>query len=138
MQNLSTTIPIIRYQNASAAIQWLGDVFGFKIHLEVKGEGDRIEHARLVLGSSMIMVASLGREGVFEQKFHTPQSVNGVTQSLLLYIADPDALYTQAQANNAIIIDPISDSPFGGRMFSCEDLEGHSWVFTNHDPWQRF
>ena len=132
----STTIPGLRYQHAKKAMTWLHDAFGFEVFLEVPGEGERIEHARLTLGPNMIMLASLDRDSEFDQKFVTPSTAKGVTQSILIVVDDPDAIYGKARAAGATIIDDIADFEFGGRTFSCEDLERHLWVFTSHDPWK--
>ena len=29
----------------------------------------------------------------------------------------------------------IKDEDYGGRDFSCYDLEGHLWSFGTYDPW---
>ena len=54
----SPVIPSMRYQNAPAAIDWLGRVLGFSKHLVVPGDGDKILHAQLSLGEGMIMLGS--------------------------------------------------------------------------------
>ena len=28
------------------------------------------------------------------------------------------------------------DQPYGGRLYSCRDPEGHVWHFGTYDPWQ--
>jgi len=133
----STTIPCLRYQNAKKAIEWLQEAFGFQVFLQVRGEGERIEHARLTLGPNMIMLATLGREGDFDKKFASPATHNAVTQAILIVVEDPDAIYQRSRAAGAKIIDEIADFEFGGRTFTCEDIEGHLWAFTSHDPWKK-
>jgi uncharacterized glyoxalase superfamily protein PhnB len=29
----------------------------------------------------------------------------------------------------------IKDEDYGGRGYSCRDLEGHLWNFGTYDPW---
>jgi uncharacterized glyoxalase superfamily protein PhnB len=60
---------------------------------------------------------------------------SGETQSSYLVVADPDALYARAKAAGARIIVEIKDEDYGGRGFSCCDLEGHLWNFGSYDPW---
>ena len=43
----STVIPCLRYRDAPAAIQWLGEVLGFEPQLVVPGPGKTIAHAQL-------------------------------------------------------------------------------------------
>ena len=133
----STTVPIIRYQSAIKAISWLCDVIGFEVFLTVPGKDNNIEHARLTLGTSMIMLASLGRNGEFEEKFNTPITVKGITQCTSIFLKDPRVIYDRAVTAGANIIQELESFEFGGETFIFEDLESHIWVITNHDPWKK-
>ena len=133
----SSSIPILRYAEAERAITWLCQAFGFAVFLKVPGPDGRITHARLTLEDNMVMLASLGRDGDFDARFRSPADAGGVTQSVLLTVRDPDATYASARAAGARIIGELEDFAFGGRMFSCEDPEGHQWVFSSHDHWKK-
>ncbi|MGC4090360.1 MAG: VOC family protein [Polyangiaceae bacterium] len=133
----SAVVPMLRYSDAERAIAWLCEAFGFEVFLKVPGQAGRIEHARLTLEDRMIMLASLGRDGAFENRFRNPADVGGVTQCTSMFVSDPDRIYQSAKAAGARVIDEIADFHFGGRTFSCEDLESHVWLFTSHDPWQK-
>lgn len=52
----STIIPMLRYKDARAAIDWLTSAFGFAEHLVVPGVNGKIVHAQLTLGNGMIML----------------------------------------------------------------------------------
>ena len=67
-----------------------------------------------------------------------PSMVGGITQCTSLIVSDPDKIYRTALAAGAEIVDDIADFEFGGRTFSCRDIESHVWVFTSHDPWNKF
>lgn len=101
----SKTVPILRYANAERAISWLCAAFGFEVFLRVPGHGERIEHARLVLEDSLVMLASLGREGDFEARFRSPSDAGGVTQCTSLVVSDPDRICLTAKAAGARIVD---------------------------------
>jgi uncharacterized glyoxalase superfamily protein PhnB len=133
----STTVPILRYRKASQAIDWLCKAFGFEVFLKVSGDGDKIEHARLTLETNMVMLASQGRAGDMEGSFKLPADVGGITQSILMHVSDPDRIFLTAQDTRARIITEIADSPFGGRLFTCADVESHVWTFSNGDPWEK-
>jgi uncharacterized glyoxalase superfamily protein PhnB len=137
VSRLSATVPILRYRDAPAAIDWLCRMFGFEVFLQVPGEAGRIEHARLVLEGNMIMLASIGRQGRFEGLFRLPAAAGGVTQCVSLFVQDPDRIYRAARAEGAAIVDEIEDFRFGGRIFSCMDPESHLWVLGSHDPWKK-
>ena len=133
----SAVIPILRYSDAEKAIAWLCVAFGFELFLKVPGQAGRIEHARLILENGMIMLASLGRDSSFDCRFRSPTDVGGITQCTSMIVHDPNRIFDTAKAAGARIIDDIQDFQFGGRTFSCEDLESHVWVFSSHDPWRK-
>jgi uncharacterized glyoxalase superfamily protein PhnB len=62
--------------------------------------------------------------------------VGGVcTQSAYIIVEDADAHYARAVAAGAEIVMEIKDEDYGGRGYSCRDLEGHLWNFGTYDPW---
>ncbi|MDB6109152.1 MAG: glyoxalase/Bleomycin resistance/Dioxygenase superfamily protein [Pedosphaera sp.] len=130
-----TVIPCLRYRNAPAAIQWLCGTFGFERHLVVPGEGDRIAQAQLSFGNGMIMLGSVA-ENEFGRLMKQPDEIGGAeTQSSYVVVADADAVYARAKSVGAEIVMAIKDEDYGGRGFSCRDLEGHLWSFGAYDPW---
>jgi uncharacterized glyoxalase superfamily protein PhnB len=44
-------------------------------------------------------------------------------------------VYERAKAAGAEIVIDIVTQPYGGRDFTCRDLEGHLWSFGTYDPW---
>jgi uncharacterized glyoxalase superfamily protein PhnB len=65
-----------------------------------------------------------------------PDELDGVeTQSAYLVVSDADAVYAKAKAAGAEILLDIKDEDYGGRGFTCRDLEGHIWNFGTYDPW---
>lgn len=131
----SKTVPIFRYMDAKAAIDWLCDVIGFEVFLAVPEEDGRIKHARLILGDSMIMLASHGREGDFDSQLGTPSSLGGVTQATSLIVDNPDSIYQRVLNSSAVVVQELEAFEFGGKTFSFEDIESHLWVVSSHDPW---
>lgn len=132
----SPVIPSFRYLDAPAAIEWLCDVFGFEQNLVVPGEEGQVVHAQLTLGDGMIMLGSEPHEGPFGEILKPPRSLGGVVSaSAYLVVDDPDAHYQRAVAAGAEIVVEIQDESYGGRGFSCRDLEGHVWSFGSYDPW---
>jgi uncharacterized glyoxalase superfamily protein PhnB len=131
----ATVVPALRYRNAAAAIDWLCRAFGFERHLVVPGEGGTITHAQLRFGNGMIMLGSVA-DTEFGRLMRQPDEVGGCeTQSAYLIVADADAVYARAKAAGAEILLDIKDEDYGGRGFSCRDLEGHIWNFGTYDPW---
>jgi uncharacterized glyoxalase superfamily protein PhnB len=131
----ATVIPALRYRDAPAAIEWLCRAFGFEKHLVVPGEAGTIAHAELRFGNGMIMLGSV-LETQFGRLMKQPDEIGGAeTQSAYVVVNDADAVYARAKAAGARIAIEIKDEDYGGRGFSCYDLEGHLWSFGTYDPW---
>ena len=75
-------------------------------------------------------------ECVREVDLRQPDEVGGgQTQSIYLVVPDPDAVFARAKAAGAQIVLELKDQDYGGRDFSCFDLEGHLWTIGSYDPW---
>ena len=133
--NGSTIIPAMRYRNATAAIEWLCKVFGFRVHLMVPGEGNVIHVGQLSLGAGMLMLGSVA-DNEFGRFIKQPDEIGGVeTQSSYIVVDDADLVYARAKLAGAEIVRVIQDEDYGGRGFTCRDPEGHLWSVGSYDPW---
>ncbi|MDB5909996.1 MAG: glyoxalase [Massilia sp.] len=134
----STMIPCLRYKDAPRAIDWLCQVLGFERHLVVPGDNDTIAHAQLSHGRGMIMLGSASNESVYGRLVVQPEDIGGAeTQTTYLVVADADAVYQRVKAAGGAIVIDIVDEDYGGRGFTCRDLEGHIWSVGTYDPWQQ-
>ena len=132
----STIIPGAFYRDAPAAIEWLCRVFGFHKHAVYPGPGNTILHAELTLGGGMFMLGSL-RDNARSPFMKQPDELGGVeTRGANLIVPDADAVYARAKAARAEILIDIEDRHYGGRGFTCRDLEGRMWDIGTYDPWQ--
>lgn len=131
----ATVIPCLRYRNAPAAIEWLCQTFSFEKQLVVPNEDGTIAHAQLSFGNGMIMLGSV-MDTEFGRLIKQPDEIGGAeTQSAYLIAADADVLYERTKAAGAEIVMEIKDEDYGGRSFSCRDLEGRLWNIGTYDPW---
>ena len=81
------------------------------------------------------MLGSVARDG-YGRLVKQPDEIGGAeTQSAYVIVTDADAIYARAKAAGAGIAIEIKDEDYGGRGFSCYDLEGHLWNFGTYDPW---
>ena len=136
-QTQATIIPCLRYRNAALAIDWLCDTFGFVRHLVVPHPDGMIVHAQLSFGNGMIMIGTVAPNEV-GRLMKQPDEIGGCeTQSPYVIVTDVDAIYTRAKEAGAMIVNEIKDEGYGGRVFSCLDLEGHLWNFGTYDPWAK-
>ena len=132
----ATIIPCLRYRDAPKAIEWLCRTFGFEKQLVVPNADGTIAHAQLSFGNGMIMLGSvLEVETEFGRLIKQPNEIGGFeTQSAYVVVSDADAIYARAKAAGAEIVIEIKDEDYGGRDFSCRDLEGHLWNIGTYDP----
>ena len=76
----------VYYDDAPAAIDWLGRAFGFEVRVRIEGEGGSIEHSELTYGEGLIMVgqAGLSHKPSFRK---SPLSIGGAnTQNLMVFV----------------------------------------------------
>ncbi|MBD8529102.1 MULTISPECIES: VOC family protein [unclassified Massilia] len=134
---MAAVVPCLRYRDAHKAIAWLCDVFGFTRHLVVDGENGTVAHAELALDGAMIMLGSVRGGSAYGDMLVQPDEIGGrQTQTIYLVVADADAVHARALNAGAAIVIPLVDEDYGGRGFTCRDLEGHVWSVGTYDPWQ--
>ena len=134
----STIIPALRYRNALAAIDWLIAAFGFeKQAVYLAPDNTTVMHAQLTFGNGMIMLGSVTNGTESSTLTVQPDEIGlRETQSPCLIVADADAIYATAKAAGAAMVLDIRDMDYGGRAFTCRDLEGHLWSIGTYDPWE--
>jgi uncharacterized glyoxalase superfamily protein PhnB len=123
---LPTIGPLLWYRDPRAAIAWLEEAFGFETRMIVDdGEGGVI-HSELRLGDGYIMVV-----GPPKGPAVSPAAFGGrATQSVHVQLKEGlDAACEQARAAGAVIEREPETQPYGDRVFTCRDLEGHPWSF---------
>lgn len=132
----SIAIPCLRYRDTPAAIDWLGEVFGFACQVAVPGMDGAIAHAQLTLGGGMIMLGTVTEDDDYGRVLVQPDQVDGrETQTVYLQVDDADRVCERARNAGAVILQEPSDTEFGSRGFMCRDPEGHVWNVGTYDPW---
>ena len=124
--------PALRYTDAHAAIRWLIECFGFEKKVVYDGPGDTVAHAELTLDGAVLMLGSEREGGVYPVK--TPRQLGGLSGSVYVYVADPDAHCARARAAQArIALEPYA-TEYGTREYAAYDLEGYWWTFGSYHP----
>ena len=124
----------IVYRNASAALDWLANAFGFEVALKVVGEGGRIEYSELRLPGGMVSVGDNPPDGSRPWR-KSPLDVGGAnTITLCIYVDDVDAHCAHARAAGATIQTEPRTTDYGedywcDRSYEAVDPEGHHWWF---------
>jgi PhnB protein len=129
-------VPMIAYENAAAAIDWLGRAFGFR-ELERYSEPDgTISHAELDLEGGRVYLATPTEE--YQGPKHHRETcaaarrwsaVPWVIDGQSVRVDDVDAHFARAKGAGAAILSEPRDNPYG-RSYRAEDLEGHRWMFV--------
>jgi uncharacterized glyoxalase superfamily protein PhnB len=125
---LQHIFPGLRYKDAPAAIEWLGEAFGFERRQVVDGPDGTIAHAELQLGPGMIMLSSDKQDG--EDPFGQRAGQGWV----YVVVEDPDAHFERAKTAGAEIVMELTDTDYGSRDYSARDPEGNMWSFGTYLP----
>jgi uncharacterized glyoxalase superfamily protein PhnB len=128
MTDAPCLFPAFRCRDAAATIDWLA-TFGFTVHARY-GDGDRVDHAELALGSSILMLGS-DRDDDYGTLVGTP-GPGGV--ALYVAVADSDALHARAAAAGLDVVEAPVDRDYGSREFTCRDPDGRIWTFGTYWP----
>ena len=120
--------PAFRYDDARAAIAWLGEAFGFVAQEVYDGPDGTVAHAQLTFNGGMIMLGS-SRGGRSK-----PKQPEGTGSSVYAYVADVDAHCARARAAGARIVREPCETDYGSREYSAEDCEGYGWSFGTYHP----
>ena len=120
------------YDDAGAAIRWLGDAFGFELRIKIEGEGGQIAHSELTFGDAVIMVGQAGATGKPDWR-KSPSSLGGAnTQTMFIYVDDVEAHFARARGAGASILREPTTTDYGAeywsdRGYECVDPGGHHW-----------
>src|SRR5579862_6895876 len=133
----ATIVPSLRYRNALAAIDWLIHAFGFEKQAVYLGpDNTTVMHAQLTLDGGMIMLGSVDNGSEYGKLIVQPDEIGlRETKGIYLVVPDADAVYATAKAAGAEMVLDIRDMDYGGRGFTCRDLEGHLWSIGTYNPW---
>jgi len=119
--------PVLKYDDARGAMEFLARAFGFETHASYDGENGGVAHAELRLGDQYVMLGSTN-EG--EERF----THGAGRQSLYVVVDDPDALHDRAKEAGATIERELTDQDYGSREFTARDPEGNLWSFGTYRP----
>jgi uncharacterized glyoxalase superfamily protein PhnB len=116
--------PIVRYDDAPAALRFLQQAFGLEAD-EVHEEQGLVAHALVGWKEDLVMVSSRRPGGDFFD-----------LGPCCLYVAvdDPDAHHDRAKAAGAEILMPLTDQSYGSREYAARDPEGNVWCFGTYRP----
>ena len=124
---MQSIYPVLKYEDARVAIDFLERAFGFEQHAVHDGDNGAVSHAELRFGDQFIMFGSVS-EG--DPRFN--QGVGRTT--LYVVVDDPDSLHARAKEAGAEIVMEPTDQDYGSRDFAARDPEGNIWSFGTYRP----
>jgi uncharacterized glyoxalase superfamily protein PhnB len=116
--------PVLIYDDADKAIQFLTEAFGFTDAGIYRTPEGRIAHAELAYGGGVIGLSDRVEGSVFDLG---PCAVYVV-------VDDPDAHHARAVAAGAEVVYPLTDQDYGSRDYAVRDPEGFVWCFGTYAP----
>lgn len=123
-----TATPHLIVTGAARAIEFYKQAFGATEVMRLPDADGKILHAEIQIGNSRIMLA----DECPEMDALSPQSVGGSPTSVMLYLADVDAVTARAVAAGARVLQPVQDQFYGDRSGTIADPFGHKWTIATH------
>jgi PhnB protein len=127
-QGYHSITPYLIVDGAARALDFYKNAFGATEMFRMPGPGDKIGHAEMKIGDSVIMLADEHPE----MGARAPGSIGGSPVSIVLYVDDVDKMSARATAAGAKVTRPVADQFYGDRAGSFEDPFGHQWHIHTH------
>jgi PhnB protein len=115
-----TVTPYLVVDGAARLIEFLEEIFDAEQVERLAAPGDRIGHAQVRIGDSLIMLSDSYAE-------HEP-----LEAMLYVYVDDVDATYQRALAAGALSIRAPVDEFYGDRSGGVKDPWGNQWWIVTH------
>jgi PhnB protein len=124
--------PYLIIDGAAAAIDFYTAVLGAEETVRMGGgpddPADKIGHAEVALGDSVIMLADEAPQvGAL-----SPTSVGGTPVTISVYVDDVDAVWAKAMAAGATPERELRNEFYGDRVGDFVDPWGHKWHVATH------
>jgi uncharacterized glyoxalase superfamily protein PhnB len=117
--------PVLRYDDANAAMDFLERALGAKRGEVHEGGNGGVAHAELAFLDGTIMLSSTS-EG-------DPMFNQGAGRTTIYAAVDEvDSLHERATGAGAEIVMSLRDTDYGSRDFTLRDPEGNLWSFGTY------
>jgi len=120
--------PYLIVRNGAAAIEFYKKAFNAVELMRFPGPGGKIMHAEVKIGDSPVMLA----DEMPDEGHVGPQTLGGVSVSMMLYVEDVDKQFAQAVTAGATVKRPVQDQFYGDRNGILVDPFGHVWTLGTH------
>jgi PhnB protein len=120
--------PYLIVDDANAAIDFYTKVFGATERSRMAAPGDKIGHAELQFGDSVVMLA----DEVPEMEIRSAKAVGGTPVIISVYVEDVDDVFERALKGGATELRAIKNEFYGDRTGQFLDPFGHKWSVATH------
>jgi PhnB protein len=120
--------PYLVVDDASAAIEFYGKVFGTTERMRMPTPDGKVSHAELQLGDSVVMLA----DEFPDIGARSPKALGGTPVTMSVYVEDVDRVVDRAAQAGAKVLRPVEDQFYGDRAGQFEDPFGHRWSVASH------
>jgi uncharacterized glyoxalase superfamily protein PhnB len=128
-------VPLIRYRDVAAAVDWLSAAFGFEKRNIVTDPDGTIAYAELSYGRGIVMLGPVGQSNL-DRLLKQPDEVGGAgTQSVYVAVDDVESHFKHSRSAGADIVLEFGSEEAGDRAYAARDPEGHVWNFGAYSPW---
>ena len=129
-QGFHAVTPYLTLSDTARALEFYKRAFGAQEVSRMEAPNGKIGHAEIKIGDSIVMLADemAGSGG----GARSPQSLNGTTTGIYLYVDNADKVFDQAVSAGAHVEQPLADMFWGDRYGRLKDPFGHSWSVATH------
>ena len=120
--------PYLIIRGAAAAIEFYKNAFGATELFRFPTPDGKIGHAEIKIGDSPIMLA----DEFADMGYNGPHTLGGSPVSLMIYVADVDAVFNRALEAGATVKEALQDKFYGDRNGTVIDPFGHIWHIATH------
>ena len=117
-------------KDADRALEFYQKALGAKLLMRMAAPDGRVGHAEIKLGDSIVFISDEFPE--MPGSCRSPESLNGTSGGLYVYVPDADAAFERAVQAGAKVIMPIADMFWGDRCGQLQDPFGHIWTLATH------
>lgn len=121
-EGYQSVTPYFTVRRADRLIEFLTAAFGASIVRMARYEDNRVQHARLRIGTSIVMLNEAS------------DAYPAITSQMHLFVDDADATFRAALSLGAEAVMDPNDRPHGDRMAGITDPCGNVWWIATHRP----
>ncbi len=123
-----TVTPYLAVDDAAQAIEYYKKAFGAKERGRMEAPDNKIGHAELEIGDSLVMLA----DPFPQSSTRPPKELGGASASIFMYVEDVDSVVRQAVDAGATVAMEVADQFWGDRFGTVIDPFGHAWSIATH------